>query len=62
LINRTLSLMAKHPLAAPQGLILCQHDTSERIVYNESVFELVQKRKYGNTTYTILTPKEPAQP
>lgn len=58
LIERTLVMLEKHPLLAEGGQIVCQHDTSEtnKIDWGEA-FELQQRRKYGNTTFTILGKK-----
>ncbi len=57
LINLTLAELKQHPIVSPKGLILCQHDTSETKDIDYSEFDLVQQRKYGNTTFTVLRPR-----
>jgi len=57
LIDRALALMETHPVLSPDGLILCQHDTSETGKINFHDYPLFQRRKYGNTTFTILNGK-----
>jgi hypothetical protein len=37
-------------------MILCQHDSSETDEVDLAGFELLQRRKYGNTTFTVLRP------
>jgi 16S rRNA (guanine966-N2)-methyltransferase len=55
LIEKTLGALRKLPsLLAPECQILCQHDTSERIDTGD--FQVIHARKYGNTTYTVVTP------
>lgn len=57
LIDKTLKLLRRTSLYNDQSIVLCQRDTSEKIdLYPES-FSLEQERKYGNTTFTILRPK-----
>lgn len=53
-IDRTLALLGEHRLLAEGGQILCQHDSSETDKINWHNFAIVQQRKYGNTTFTIL--------
>lgn len=53
IIDETLKVLKDNPVYHKDSLILCQHDTSEREI-NFLDFEIFQKRKYGNTTYTIL--------
>ncbi len=55
LIDRTLLLLKENNLLISEGIILCQHDTSETKKINFSGFEILQVRKYGNTTFTILS-------
>lgn len=57
LINQTLVSLAQHRIYDEESLILCQHDTSETKDIDFSGFEINQQRKYGNTTYTVLTMK-----
>ncbi len=57
IIDTTLKSLAEHSLLAPDGLLLCQHDTSETARTDFSSHEIVQQRKYGNTTFTILKDK-----
>ncbi len=52
LIDKTLAVLQDHPILASDGMIICQHDTIERI---DCVgYKVVQQRKYGNTTFTVL--------
>ncbi|MBD3257692.1 hypothetical protein GF377_04610 [candidate division GN15 bacterium] len=54
LIGRTLTALAKHPLLTDNGMAICQHDTSETDDIDWSGWDITQRRRYGNTTYTIL--------
>jgi 16S rRNA (guanine966-N2)-methyltransferase len=56
LIARTLQMLAVKPVSTPDGIILCQHDTSETKKINFFDFPILQQRKYGNTTFTIVKP------
>lgn len=56
LLDRTLELFRHSPLFTPETLIICQHDTSELKVLLFDVLPIVQQRKYGHTTFTILRP------
>ncbi|MGD8922501.1 MAG: RsmD family RNA methyltransferase [Candidatus Zixiibacteriota bacterium] len=53
-VDRTLATLAEHPVSTDDGLIICQHDSSETRRIDFSAFEILQQRKYGNTTFTIL--------
>ncbi|MFH1687749.1 MAG: RsmD family RNA methyltransferase [bacterium] len=53
LIDRTLACLVEHPLARTGATILCQHDTSEACP-SPAAYPLVESRKYGNTTYSIM--------
>lgn len=53
-IDRTLEIIRRTTVATPDTLILCQHDTSEVKHLRLEGFEVLQRRKYGNTTYTVL--------
>jgi 16S rRNA (guanine966-N2)-methyltransferase len=54
LVDQTLAALWKQPLSKPKGLIICQHDTSEtnRIKFQD--FPILQRREYGNTTFTVI--------
>ena len=54
IIDKTSILLREHPVLAPEGQIVCQHDSSEsrRITWGD--WQVHQQRKYGNTTYTVL--------
>ncbi len=54
IINRTMSEIAACSILNRDGIILCQHDTSETQRIRFHGFELQQQRKYGNTTFSIL--------
>ena len=54
-IDRTLLALKENPILNNEGIILCQHDTSETKKINFDGFEIWQQRKYGNTTFTVLT-------
>lgn len=56
LISRTLRAMREHPITAPNAIILCQHDTKETASVVTTGYEIIQRREYGNTTYTVLKP------
>lgn len=53
IIDETLKSLANNPIVHEDSVILCQHDTSEKNI-NFQNFEILQQRKYGNTTFTIL--------
>ncbi len=53
-LDRTLKLIKKHPLLEADGQIICQHDSTETAKVDWSGFEIRQRRKHGNTTFTIL--------
>jgi 16S rRNA G966 N2-methylase RsmD len=55
-LDRTLELFRHSPLFTPETIIICQHDTSELKVLLFDVLPIVQQRKYGHTTFTILRP------
>jgi len=57
LIEKTLSCLKENPLVKKNGIILCQHDTSETKKIKFSDFQIKEQRKYGNTTFTILGAK-----
>ncbi len=54
IIDKTLTMLGEHQLLAPNGQIICQHDTSETDKTEWGSWRIVQQRKYGNTTFTIL--------
>jgi 16S rRNA (guanine966-N2)-methyltransferase len=54
LIDRTLAVLGEHDILARDGIILCQHDTSESSGIEFFGWKMIQRRKYGNTTFTIL--------
>lgn len=54
IIDRTLTTLSDHPLLRPRGQIICQHDSSETDKIAWGAWRIVQQRKYGNTTFTIL--------
>ena len=55
LIEKTLACLKENPLFKKDGIILCQHDTSETNKIDFSLFKIKEQRKYGNTTFTILS-------
>lgn len=54
LVDKTLAALTGSPLSAPQGIVLCQHDTSELEKINYGGWNVLQQRKYGNTVFTVL--------
>jgi len=54
LIDKTLLCLKEYPVLAKGGVILCQHDTSEKNKIDFAGFKIKEERKYGNTTFTIL--------
>jgi len=56
LIDKTLALLKYHHILSSGGIIICQHDTSEISRIDFAGFEIGQRRKYGNTFFTILHP------
>ena len=59
LIDGTLALLKDNDILSREGMIICQHDTSETPRIDFAGFEIEQRRKYGNTTFTILRPAGP---
>jgi len=57
LIDKTLNLLRQTSICKSESIILCQHDTSEKIDIGSGSYLSDQKRKYGNTTFTILRPE-----
>ncbi len=53
IIDDTLMALRDHPIVTEEHLILCQHDTCESIRPIDGI-EIVQTRKYGNTTFTVM--------
>lgn len=54
IVDQTLVGLKEHPLTTEDGIILCQHDSSETKKIDFLDFEIWQRRKYGNTTFTVL--------
>lgn len=54
LIGKALEEIHRHKVAAPKAMIICQHETNEMNEIDFPLFNVVQQRKYGNTTFTIL--------
>ncbi len=55
MISSTLKVLADNPVTGPESQIICQHDTSETDEIGFRGFKLLQQRRYGNTTFTILS-------
>jgi 16S rRNA (guanine(966)-N(2))-methyltransferase RsmD len=55
LVDDTLACLREHPICHPEGIILCQYATSEKNIHFGD-FALRQRRKYGNTTFAVLSP------
>jgi 16S rRNA (guanine966-N2)-methyltransferase len=55
LVSRTVSALRENDLRTESGFIICQHDTSETRNIDFADFAIEQQRKYGNTTFTILS-------
>ncbi len=55
LIDKTLLLLQNNRILSKGGLIICQHDTSETPTIEFAGFKIEQRRKYGNTTFTVCT-------
>jgi 16S rRNA (guanine(966)-N(2))-methyltransferase RsmD len=53
-IDRTLEVLRPSRLVTSKTMIICQHDTSETDKIDFTGYTIDQRRKYGNTTYTIL--------
>jgi 16S rRNA (guanine(966)-N(2))-methyltransferase RsmD len=47
--------LQENHLLRPDGQILCQHDTSETDQIDWGAFRILQRRKYGNTTFSICS-------
>ena len=54
IIDRTLKLLKEYALLSPHGHTVCQHDTSETDKIDWGGWNILQQRKYGNTTFSIL--------
>jgi len=55
IIPNTLTILKDLKILKKNGLILCQHDSSETKKIDFGEYSIFQQRKYGNTTFTILT-------
>ena len=55
LIDKTLAALKGHNILNDTGLIVCQHDSAETRKIDFSGFSIQQHRKYGNTTFTVLS-------
>lgn len=54
LIDRTLDAIKEHKIIAPGGLIVCQHASAKSDTPHFSGYPVQQRRKYGNTTFTVF--------
>lgn len=54
IIDRTLTILREHDIRNHEAIVLCQHDTSETKKIDFLDWKIQQRRKYGNTTFTIL--------
>ena len=52
--DKTLASLSANPILAPDGIILCQHDSSETNKIDFGPWPILQRRKYGNTTFTVV--------
>ncbi|NOY88695.1 MAG: 16S rRNA (guanine(966)-N(2))-methyltransferase RsmD [FCB group bacterium] len=55
IIPKTLTILKDLTILKKNGLIICQHDSSETKKIDFGEYSIYQQRKYGNTTFTILT-------
>jgi len=55
LMDQTLNCLHENRIFGKDSLIICQHDTSETHKIDFLGFPITQTRKYGNTTFTLLT-------
>jgi 16S rRNA (guanine966-N2)-methyltransferase len=56
LITKTLGVLPDS-LLAPNGVVLCQFDPSEKFVADPDRWVTLQERKYGNTIFAVITRK-----
>lgn len=54
LIGKTLEHLLKYPVIDHQSLVICQHDTNEKLGTDFSGWRVVERRVYGNTTFTVV--------
>ena len=54
IIDETLKCLKLNPVLADDGILVCQHDSSETDRIESLDFKIKDHRKYGNTTFTIL--------
>jgi 16S rRNA (guanine(966)-N(2))-methyltransferase RsmD len=54
LIDKTLTVLSATPLVTKDTLVICQHDSSETRHLQLTGYTVDQRRKYGNTTFTVL--------
>ncbi|UCD63229.1 MAG: RsmD family RNA methyltransferase [Candidatus Zixiibacteriota bacterium] len=54
MIDETLRSIKEDDVTGEDTLIICQHDTSETKKIDFLDYQIWQRRKYGNTTFTIL--------
>ena len=62
LVEKTLTALGENWILTGSGLLVCQYATSENIEIDFHKFTLVETRKYGNTTFTVLKGKEKGDP
>lgn len=53
LIDKTLAVLLLTTLITDDSLVISQHDSSETNHLQLDGFEILQRRKYGNTTFTV---------
>lgn len=52
-IEKSLELITKNQLLASDGLIICESDSLDRIVYNDQ-YKIIKDKKYGDKWVVIL--------
>ncbi|RKX24095.1 MAG: 16S rRNA (guanine(966)-N(2))-methyltransferase RsmD [Candidatus Zixiibacteriota bacterium] len=53
-VDHTLRALKDNSILSAGGMVVCQHDTSETDQIDFRSFQVLQQRKYGNTTFTFL--------
>lgn len=52
-IEKSIEKISKNNLLFPEGLIICENDSLDRIVYPES-YKIIKEKKYGDKWVVIL--------
>ena len=55
LIDRTLEMIVSSKIVSTEALIICQHDSARNDTPRFTGYPVHERRKYGNTTFTVYS-------